>query len=173
MYIEFFPAEVFFDMRLLSWRLPAGRGQCRSSFLGCGPASSAEQIAMGPRAANVPAKVTIVSDKEPGEPLIVSGTIYAPDGKQPLEGITLYVYQTDAKGVYSTSGGGGDNRNTRIHGVMRTGADGRYEFRTIRPASYPGTGSRPTFMPMFPALSIRSIGSMSMCSRAIHSSQRM
>jgi len=85
----------------------------------------------------VPAKVTIVTDKEPGEPLIVSGTIYAPDGRTPLEGINLFVYQTDAKGVYSTSGNGGDNRDTRIHGVVRSGADGRYEFRTIKPGSYP------------------------------------
>src|SRR6185436_1589884 len=74
--------------------------------------------------------IKIVPDKEPGEPLIVSGTIYSPDGKQPLEGITLYVYQTDATGVYTTSGG--DNRGTRIHGVMQTNAEGRYEFRTIR-----------------------------------------
>ena len=112
------------------------------TMLGCGPhARSAEQSTAGSITSdtNVPAKVTIVSDKEPGEPLVVSGTIYSPDGKKPLEGITLYVYQTDATGVYSTSGGGGDNRNTRIHGVMRTGADGRYEFRTIKPASYPGT----------------------------------
>ncbi|MFZ0062947.1 MAG: hypothetical protein WAL47_12990 [Pyrinomonadaceae bacterium] len=108
-------------------------------LFGCSPASSAEQKAVTPRAENVPAKTTIVSEKEPGLPLIVSGTIYAPDGRKPLEGITLYVYQTDATGVYSTSGIGGDNRNTRIHGVMRTGADGRYEFRTIKPASYPGT----------------------------------
>lgn len=113
------------------------------SLLGCGPqARSAEQASSPSRTTtdeNVPAKVVIVSDKEPGEPLIVSGTIYAPDGHSPLEGITLYVYQTDATGVYSTSGTGGDNRNTRIHGVMRTGAGGRYEFRTIRPASYPST----------------------------------
>lgn len=86
---------------------------------------------------SVPSKVKIVSDQEPGEPLIVSGTIYSPDGKQPLPGITLYVYQTDATGRYSTSGG--DNRGTRIHGVMRTDAQGRYEFRTIKPGSYPNT----------------------------------
>ena len=81
--------------------------------------------------------VRIVGEKEPGQPLIVSGTIYSPDGSKPLEGINLYVYQTDATGHYSTSGG--DNRNTRIHGEMTTNAQGRYEFRTIRPASYPGT----------------------------------
>jgi protocatechuate 3,4-dioxygenase beta subunit len=79
----------------------------------------------------------IVSDHEPGEPLIVSGTIYSPDGQKPLEGITLFVYQTDVTGRYTTSGG--DNRATRIHGVMRTNAEGRYEFRTIKPGSYPNS----------------------------------
>lgn len=109
-------------------------------LLGCSQqARSAGQAAIAPAAGNVPARIVMVSDKEPGEPLLVSGTIYAPDGRTPLEGITLYVYQTDATGVYSTSGAGGDNRNTRIHGVMRSGVDGRYEFRTIKPGSYPGT----------------------------------
>ena len=85
----------------------------------------------------IEANATIVSEKEPGERLIVSGTIFALDGKTPLEGARLWVYQTDATGVYSTSSGQ-DQRYTRIHGQIRTGADGRYEFRTIKPASYPG-----------------------------------
>jgi protocatechuate 3,4-dioxygenase, beta subunit len=82
-------------------------------------------------------RTSICSDKEPGEPLIVSGTIYAPDGRTPVEGITLSVYQTDATGVYTTRGG--DNRLTRIHGAMRSNAEGKYEFRTIKPGSYPGS----------------------------------
>ena len=95
-----------------------------------------------PAAADKPEEPTswnikIVPDKEPGEGLIISGTIYSPDGKQPLEGITLFVYQTDATGVYTTSGG--DNRATRIHGIMRTNAQGKYEFRTIKPGSYPNS----------------------------------
>ena len=69
--------------------------------------------------------------------MIVSGTIYSPDGRAPLEGINLFVYHTDATGRYSTTGG--DNRNTRIHGLMRTNSEGRYEFRTIKPRSYPAT----------------------------------
>lgn len=88
---------------------------------------------------SVPAKVSIVTDKEPGEPMVISGTIYSPDGRTPLEGINLFVYQTDATGVYSTSGNSGDNRDTRIHGVVRSGPDGRFEFRTIKPGSYPGS----------------------------------
>jgi len=84
-------------------------------------------------------KTVIVSDKEPGDPLIITGTIYSPDGHTPMEGATLWVYHTDATGHYSPlSQSGGNNRNTRLHGVMRTNAEGRYEFRTIRPAAYPG-----------------------------------
>jgi protocatechuate 3,4-dioxygenase beta subunit len=82
-------------------------------------------------------RAQIASPQEPGERLVVSGTIFAPDGKSPMEGITLYVYQTDATGRYSTSGG--NNRNTRLHGSMRTNGEGRYEFYTIKPASYPGS----------------------------------
>lgn len=81
---------------------------------------------------------TICPANERGEPLIISGTIYAPDGKTPMEGILLSVYQTDASGVYSTKGGE-DQRNTRINGRMRSNAQGKYEFRTIKPGSYPGS----------------------------------
>lgn len=104
---------------------------------GCNQARSLSRSDVSKGSASVPWKTTIVGEGERGEPLIISGTIFAPDGRTPLEGITLYVYQTDAGGVYTTSGG--DNRNTRIHGVMRTNAGGRYEFRTVRPASYPGS----------------------------------
>lgn len=107
-------------------------------FAGCSQAPSLA-VTGSDKSENVPWKTTIVPDGEPGEPLIVSGTIYAPDGRTPLEGINLFVYQTDATGVYSTRGGDGDNRNTRIHGLMRSNKEGRYEFRTIKPASYPNS----------------------------------
>jgi protocatechuate 3,4-dioxygenase beta subunit len=106
-------------------------------LIGCSQTRSLSSAASAGRQANVPWKATIVSESEPGEPMIISGTIYAPDGKTPLEGITLFVYQTDATGRYSTTGG--DNRNTRIHGVMRSNSEGRYAFRTIKPAPYPAS----------------------------------
>ena len=102
------------------------------SLVACNRPAAADKISDPPSW-----NAKIVADNEPGEPLIVSGTIYSPDGKQPLEGITLFVYQTDATGVYTTSGG--DNRATRIHGVMRTNAQGKYEYRTIKPGSYPNS----------------------------------
>src|SRR6185295_11188243 len=100
------------------------------NIIGCGRQAVAEN-----NARELPSRISMVSEKEPGEPLIVSGKIYSPDGRTALPGINLYVYQTDATGRYSTTGG--NNRNTRIHGLMRTNSEGRYEFRTIRPGSYP------------------------------------
>jgi protocatechuate 3,4-dioxygenase beta subunit len=104
---------------------------------GCNQARSLSRSQPAEESGNVTWKTAIAGESERGEALIISGTIFAPDGRTPLEGMTLFVYQTDATGVYTTSGG--DNRNTRIHGVMRTNAEGRYEFRTIRPGSYPGS----------------------------------
>jgi protocatechuate 3,4-dioxygenase beta subunit len=77
---------------------------------------------------------------EPGEPLIISGKIFKRDGKTLAAGILLYVYQTDNKGLYSpapnqTTG----KRHGHLRGWMITDAQGRYEFKTIRPASYPNS----------------------------------
>jgi protocatechuate 3,4-dioxygenase beta subunit len=80
----------------------------------------------------------MVSEREPGEPLVVSGTVYGADGRTSLEGVKLYVYHTDARGIYSDEDGNGREPRPRLKGWMRTNAEGRYEFRTIKPASYPG-----------------------------------
>jgi protocatechuate 3,4-dioxygenase, beta subunit len=78
--------------------------------------------------------ITIAETDEPGERLVMSGTIFQPDGKTPAEGIVLYVYHTDATGYYSKDD---DPYNPRLRGWMKTGPDGKYEFRTIKPAPYP------------------------------------
>lgn len=84
-------------------------------------------------------KTRIDEAGEPGEPLVVSGTIFKPDGNTPAAGVLLYVYHTDAKGYYSRgSGSGNGRRHGKLRGWMLTGSDGKFEFRTIRPAHYPG-----------------------------------
>lgn len=86
-------------------------------------------------------RAVLVTPEEPGEPLLVSGSLLEADGR-PVAGATLYAYQTSAKGWYSDlaphiSGTSGDERFARLFAYLRTDAQGRYELRTIRPAGYP------------------------------------
>lgn len=87
---------------------------------------------------NLSWQTVITSKDEPGRPLLVSGRIYGPDGKTPLEGVTLYVYHTDNQGLYP---GNGMEPPPRLRGWMKTDREGRYEFRTIKPASYPNSNN--------------------------------
>lgn len=80
----------------------------------------------------------IAGPDEPGERLRVTGTVFAADGETPVAGALLYVYHTDIRGYYS--GTTTDSSNPRLKVHLRTGADGRYEFRTIKPGAYPGGG---------------------------------
>src|SRR5215510_4960273 len=102
---------------------------CLLSYTVC---AQAPQIAV----MNAPSKITIAAKEEPGERLIVTGKVLGPDGKTPLAGASVYVYHTDAKGLY-TPGANNDSRNPRLRGYMRTDAEGRYEYSTIKPAPYP------------------------------------
>lgn len=101
---------------------------CLLSFTVC---AQAPQVAEK----DAPSKITIAAKEEPGERLIVTGQVFGPDGKTPLAGASVYVYHTDAKGVYTPEAN--DNRNSRLRGYMRTDAQGRYEYSTIKPAPYP------------------------------------
>lgn len=83
---------------------------------------------------NAPSKITIAPKEEPGERLVVTGTVYGPDGK-PLKGVSLYVYHTDIRGHYS--GETSDSSNPRLRGYIRTNSEGRYEYETIKPGPYP------------------------------------
>lgn len=102
------------------------------------PPARAQNSGMPCGACDAPAKLlwrsVITSASEPGEPLVMSGTIYQPDGVTPAENITLYAYHTDATGYYNERD---DAFHPRLRGWMRTGRDGKYEFRTIKPAPYP------------------------------------
>jgi len=76
-----------------------------------------------------------IAEGEPGEPLVVSGQVFAPDGTTPAPGVTVYAYNTGAEGYY------GANRTEyppRLHGWMLTDRAGRFELHTIRPGRYPG-----------------------------------
>jgi protocatechuate 3,4-dioxygenase beta subunit len=81
------------------------------------------------------ASTILAPPDEPGEPLVVSGTVRDTEGKL-IAGALIYVFHADAKGYY-TPARVMDEPNARLFGYMKTSADGRYEFRTIRPGGYP------------------------------------
>lgn len=85
--------------------------------------------------ANVAAVGIIAGEGEPGIRLAVTGQVFAPDGVTPAPAVIIYAYQTDSTGHYQNDP---KTRVARLHGWAKTDAQGRFEFRTIRPGAYPG-----------------------------------
>ena len=82
---------------------------------------------------------TLPDFDQPGPKIEISGTIFHSDGKTPAKDVVLYVYHTDQTGVYPTKGNekGWARRHGYLRGWLKTGADGKYKFYTLVPASYP------------------------------------
>jgi hypothetical protein len=76
---------------------------------------------------------------EPGEPMRIEGTVVDRSGT-PVDGVIVYAYHTDARGIYPRTDGLRGTpayRHGRLRGWARSDENGRYAFETIRPASYP------------------------------------
>ncbi len=85
---------------------------------------------------DVASTVTLATEKDEGEPMIISGTVFGADGKTAAPNVLIYLYHTDMYGIY---GRAGQHKHGKFRGWLLTDAKGRYEFRSIRPASYPNT----------------------------------
>lgn len=82
---------------------------------------------------------TLPEFESAADKLLLSGTIYEPDGKTPAEDVIMYIHHTNAEGVYPTRGGeeGWERRHGYLRGWIKTGSDGKYSFYTQIPRSYP------------------------------------
>jgi protocatechuate 3,4-dioxygenase beta subunit len=100
------------------------------------PLLAREPRRVAPR--DAPSSADVAPAGEPGKRLEVNGIVYAADGRTPVAGASVYVYQTDARGYYRPDDRMG-NRNRRLMALLRTDDRGRYSYRTIRPGSSPGT----------------------------------
>jgi protocatechuate 3,4-dioxygenase beta subunit len=76
----------------------------------------------------------IAPTTEPGVPFTVHGIVVDPAGK-PAPGVEVLAYHTDKGGIYAAPGAADP---WRLKGWTVTDAQGRFEFRTIRPGPYPG-----------------------------------
>ncbi len=113
----------------------------RAPFSPAKPQDECEWCGAADAPANPSAKTVIAPPSESGQPLVISGTVYQEDGRTPAEGVLIYAYHTNATGIYpkrTPDSGRPQWRHGYLRGWIRTGVDGSYEFRTIRPAAYPG-----------------------------------
>jgi catechol 1,2-dioxygenase len=75
-----------------------------------------------------------IGRRQDGSPALARGKVTDLAGG-PLAGATVDVWQCASNGLYDTQDPGQPPFNLR--GVFVTGPDGSYEFRTVRPVSYP------------------------------------
>ncbi|AJK50169.1 catechol 1,2-dioxygenase [Burkholderia plantarii] len=80
------------------------------------------------------AKMDLDADEDAG-PLVIHGTIKGPDGR-PVAGAVIECWHANSKGFYSHFDPTGTQTAFNLRGAVRTGADGRYEFRTLMPVGY-------------------------------------
>ncbi|WP_245706093.1 intradiol ring-cleavage dioxygenase [Catalinimonas alkaloidigena] len=76
---------------------------------------------------------------EAGQKLLVTGTVYQPDGRTPAPNVLLYYWQTDHRGYYAPSDDMPTStaRHGHIRGWLKTDERGHYALYTIRPGPYP------------------------------------
>lgn len=102
------------------------------------PSGASESTVLGPfhvaDAPQLPMGANICLDAK-GEDMVVSGRIVDLDGK-PVEGAVLDVWQANDEGFYDVQQKG-LQPDFNLRGVFRTGADGRYWFRAVKPRYYP------------------------------------
>lgn len=102
------------------------------------PVGATESTVLGPfhveGAPDLPHGANI-SVEGKGEPLVVSGRVLGPDEK-PLEGAELDVWQANPEGYYDVQQPDVQPA-MNLRGRFRTGADGKFQFRSVKPCSYP------------------------------------
>lgn len=83
--------------------------------------------------------VRLTPEAEPGERMEISGFVYRVDGRTPAPGVILYLWQTNAQGLYvpGPCQRGAAASHGSLRGWLRSGSRGEYAFSTIRPAPYP------------------------------------
>jgi protocatechuate 3,4-dioxygenase, beta subunit len=85
--------------------------------------------------ANVSWTTTLSTEKDKGEPMEISGTVYQPDGKTIAPNTLIYLYHTDFEGYYGR--GSNEHKHGRYRGWMLTDKKGRYSLKSIKAAPYP------------------------------------
>jgi len=101
------------------------------------PVGASENTVLGPfhvaDAPEYPMGTNICLDAK-GEDMVVRGRVLDTDGK-PIEGVKIDVWQANDEGFYDVQQQG-IQPEFNLRGVFRTGADGSYWFKAVRPKHY-------------------------------------
>jgi protocatechuate 3,4-dioxygenase beta subunit len=102
------------------------------------PSGASESTVLGPfhvaNAPELPMGANICLDPK-GEEMVISGRVLDTEGK-PIVGAVLDVWQANDEGFYDVQQKG-IQPDFNLRGVFRTGRDGRYWFRAVKPRYYP------------------------------------
>lgn len=102
------------------------------------PSGASESTVLGPfhvqDAPELPMGADICLDQK-GDPMLVRGTIRSTDGTA-IAGAKIDVWQANDEGFYDVQQKG-IQPDFNLRGVFRTGADGRYWFKGVKPKFYP------------------------------------
>ncbi|TGQ11496.1 MULTISPECIES: intradiol ring-cleavage dioxygenase [unclassified Mesorhizobium] len=102
------------------------------------PSGASESTVLGPfhiaDAPELPMGANICLDSK-GEDMVIHGRILDTEGR-PVAGAVLDVWQANDEGFYDVQQKG-IQPDFNLRGVFRTGADGRYWFRAVKPRYYP------------------------------------
>lgn len=98
---------------------------------------AAWERAQASRPRTLTAAARIAGPEEPGTPLRIDGQVFLGDGRTPAADAIVFAYHTEQGGLYDRPDRG--PHSWRLRGWARADRDGRFQFSTIRPGSYPGT----------------------------------
>ncbi|MEM6677387.1 MAG: intradiol ring-cleavage dioxygenase [Pseudomonadota bacterium] len=102
------------------------------------PSGASESTVLGPfhvaDAPELPMGTDICLDGK-GEPMLVKGRILDTNGR-PIPGTKIDVWQANDEGFYDVQQKG-IQPDFNLRGVFRTGADGAYHFKAVKPKFYP------------------------------------
>jgi catechol 1,2-dioxygenase len=79
-------------------------------------------------------RIDVNADADAG-PLVIHGTVTDADGK-PVADALVECWHANSKGFYSHFDPTGAQSEFNLRGAVKTGADGKYEFRTLMPVGY-------------------------------------
>ncbi|WP_137819587.1 twin-arginine translocation pathway signal protein [Pseudomonas sp. 2FG] len=86
-----------------------------------------------------PFRARLADPDEPGDRLVLTGTVFSSDCHTPLPGALIEVWQANQAGLYDTNKPGNFTETTTFHlrGMLYTNEKGQYEIETIVPGRYP------------------------------------